>query len=159
MRKFVVAALLCTAAFSVAANGKSERSRSGAANPAIWPGVKNPVAVDPVIEARITDFLRRMSLEQKVGQVIQADLGSVTPEDVYTYHLGSVLNGGNSAPGGKQWAPAAEWLADADRFYDASVRPHGDLHHAWKFVFHWIFNGDDAAMLHIKLAQESVKCR
>jgi beta-glucosidase len=59
--------------------------------------------------------------------VIQADLGSVTPEDVYTYHLGSVLNGGNSAPGGKQWAPAAEWLADADRFYDASVRPHGDL--------------------------------
>ena len=127
MRKFVVAALLCTAAFSVAANGKSERSRSGAANPAIWPGVKNPVAVDPVIEARITDFLRRMSLEQKVGQVIQADLGSVTPEDVYTYHLGSVLNGGNSAPGGKQWAPAAEWLADADRFYDASVRPHGDL--------------------------------
>ena len=127
MRKFVVAALLCTAAFSVAANGKSEPAQSSMANPAIWPEVKNPVAVDHVIEARITDLLRRMSLEQKVGQVIQADLGSVTPEDVYRYHLGSVLNGGNSAPGGKQWAPAAEWLADADRFYDASVRPHGDL--------------------------------
>lgn len=127
MRKFVVAALLSTAAFSVAVSGKSERSQSGTANPSIWPVLKNPVAVDPVIETRITDLLRRMSLEQKVGQVIQADLGSVTPEDVYKYHLGSVLNGGNSAPGGKQWAPAAEWLADADRFYDASVRPHGDL--------------------------------
>ena len=127
MRKFVVAALLSTAAFSVAVSGKSERSQSGAANPLIWPVLKNPVAVDPVIETRITDLLRRMSLEQKVGQVIQADLGSVTPEDVYKYHLGSVLNGGNSAPGGKQWAPAAEWLADADRFYDASVRPHRDL--------------------------------
>lgn len=127
MRKFVVAALLSTAAFSVAVSGKSERSQSGTANPLIWPVLKNPVAVDPVIETRITDLLRRMSLEQKVGQVIQADLGSVTPEDVYKYHLGSVLNGGNSAPGGKQWAPAAEWLADADRFYDASVRPHGDL--------------------------------
>ena len=85
MRKFVVAALLSTAAFSVAVSGKSERSQSGTANPLIWPVLKNPVAVDPVIETRITDLLRRMSLEQKVGQVIQADLGSVTPEDVYKY--------------------------------------------------------------------------
>lgn len=127
MRKFVVAALLCTAAFSVAANGQSERSRSSQANPAIWPEVKNPVAVDPAIESRIADLLSRMSVEQKVGQIIQGDLASTTPEDMYKYHLGSVFNGGNSAPGGKQWAPAPEWLADADRFYDASMRPNGNL--------------------------------
>lgn len=127
MRKFVVAALLCTTAFSVAANGQSERSRSSQANPAIWPEVKNPVAVDPAIESRIADLLRRMSVEQKVGQIIQGDLASTTPEDMYKYHLGSVFNGGNSAPGGKQWAPAPEWLADADRFYDASMRPNGNL--------------------------------
>lgn len=127
MRKFVVAALLCTTAFSVAANGQSERSRSSQANPAIWPEVKNPVAVDPAIESRIADLLSRMSVEQKVGQIIQGDLASTTPEDMYKYHLGSVFNGGNSAPGGKQWAPAPEWLADADRFYDASMRPNGNL--------------------------------
>lgn len=127
MRKFVVAALLCMAAFSVAADGQSERSRSGQANPAIWPEVKNPVAVDPAIESRIADLLSRMSVEQKVGQIIQGDLASTTPEDMYKYHLGSVFNGGNSAPGGKQWAPAPEWLADADRFYDASMRPNGNL--------------------------------
>lgn len=127
MRKFVVAALLCTTAFSVAANGQSERSRSSQANPAIWPEVKNPVAVDSAIESRIADLLRRMSVEQKVGQIIQGDLASTTPEDMYKYHLGSVFNGGNSAPGGKQWAPAPEWLADADRFYDASMRPNGNL--------------------------------
>lgn len=127
MRKFVVAALLCTSAFSVAVSGQSERSRNSQANPAIWPEVKNPVAVDPAIETRIADLLSRMSLEQKVGQIIQGDLASTTPEDMYTYHLGSVFNGGNSAPGGKQWAPAPEWLADADRFYDASMRPNGDL--------------------------------
>ena len=40
-----------------------------------------------------------MSLEEKVGQIIQADIGSVTPEQVRKYHLGSVVNGGNSAPG------------------------------------------------------------
>lgn len=126
MRKFVVAVLLCTAAFSVAASAESERSRS-TANPAIWPQVTNPLSIDPAIEARIADLLRRMSLEQKVGQIIQGDLASTTPEDMYKYHLGSVFNGGNSAPGGKQWAPAPEWLADADRFYDASMRPNGDL--------------------------------
>ncbi len=99
----------------------------GIANPAIWPVVKDPVSQDPAIEARIKDIIAKMSVEQKVGQIIQADLGSVTPQDVTKYHLGSVLNGGNSAPGGKQWAPANEWLADADRFYDASMVPHGNL--------------------------------
>ena len=127
MRKFVVAALLCTAAISSAAASESERSRGSTANPAIWPEVKNRVPIDPAVELRIADLLRRMSIEQKVGQIIQGDLASTTPEDMYRYHLGSVFNGGNSAPGGKQWAPALEWLADADRFYDASMRPNGDL--------------------------------
>lgn len=127
MRKFVVAALLCTVASTTAVMGESERSRSSTANPVLWPEVKNPVAVDSAIETRINDLLRRMSVEQKIGQIIQGDLASTTPEDMYKYHLGSVFNGGNSAPGGKQWAPAPEWLADADRFYDASMRPNGDL--------------------------------
>jgi beta-glucosidase len=123
MRKILLVGLLCTATFAAAAPAPG----SGVANPQNWPVVKNPVPANPAIEAKIKDLLARMSLEQKVGQVIQADLGSVTPEDVYKYHLGSVLNGGNSAPGGKQWAPAPEWLAEADKFYDASVRPHGTL--------------------------------
>jgi beta-glucosidase len=123
MRKMLALALLGSA---VAVSAQPTPGK-GVATPAIWPVVKDPVAVNPAIEARIKDLLARMSLEQKVGQVVQADLGSVTPEDVYKYHLGSVLNGGNSAPGGKQWAPPAEWLADADKFYDASVRAHGNL--------------------------------
>lgn len=123
MRKILALALLGSAV----AVGAQPIPGKGIATPTLWPVVKNPVAADPAIEARIKDLLSRMSVEQKVGQIIQADLGSVTPEDVYKYHLGSVLNGGNSAPGGRQWAPAAEWLADADRFYDASVRPKGNL--------------------------------
>ncbi len=123
MRKILVLWLLSMAALAAA----SPDQEKGIATPANWPVVKNPVPANPVIEARIKDLLSRMSVEQKVGQVIQADLGSVIPEDVHKYYLGSVLNGGNSAPGGKQWATAAEWLAEADKFYDASVRPHGDL--------------------------------
>jgi beta-glucosidase len=40
---------------------------------------------------------------------------------VRRYNLGSVLNGGNSGPGGDDLAPAAKWLEAADAFYAASV--------------------------------------
>jgi beta-glucosidase len=90
-------------------------------HPALWPEVAWPVMAKRDDEARITDLLNRMTVEEKVGQVIQADIGSVTPDDVRRYHLGSVLNGGNSGPGGDDFALAPKWLALADAFYDASV--------------------------------------
>jgi beta-glucosidase len=115
---------LCSAAVLSA---PAKKSAPGVAHPALWPALQNPVAKDEAIEARIRDLLGKMSLEQKVGQVIQADVGSIKPEDVTTYHLGSILNGGNSAPGGKQYATAPEWLAGADQFYDASMVKQGNL--------------------------------
>jgi beta-glucosidase len=92
-------------------------------HPDEWPSVEPPIAENTAIEARINTLLGGMSVEQKVGQIIQADIGSVTPEQVRQYHLGSVLNGGNSGPGGNDLAPAKEWLALADKFYDASMDP------------------------------------
>src|SRR5438876_2401921 len=62
--------------------------------------------------------LARMTRAQKVGQLIQADIDSITPDDLAHYPLGSVLNGGNSSPHGDKLAPPGEWLALADRFYD-----------------------------------------
>lgn len=94
-------------------------------HPEKWPQATWPYARDAVIESRIAALLARMSIEEKVGQVVQADIASVTPEDVRQYHLGSVLNGGNSAPGGDEFATAEKWLALADRFYDASVDNSG----------------------------------
>lgn len=91
-----------------------------------WPSTDAPAAlIDPGIEARIDEIMATMSVEQKVGQVIQADNSAVTPADVKKYRLGSVLSGGNSAPGGKQYATVAEWVAMADGYYDASVDAEG----------------------------------
>ncbi|GAA0734057.1 glycoside hydrolase family 3 protein [Sphingomonas japonica] len=99
-----------------------------AVDPSIWPAPKWPYATNPQHEARIADMLKKMSLEEKVGQVLQADIASVTPDDVRKYHLGSVLNGGNSAPDNDEFAPPEKWLALADRFYDASMdRSDGKL--------------------------------
>lgn len=97
------------------------------ANPESWPARPATLAPQPAIEQRIDTLLAAMSLEQKVGQIIQADIASVTPDDVYRYHLGSVLNGGNSDPGGRYNAPAKDWLAASDAFYAASMKPNGKL--------------------------------
>ncbi len=78
-------------------------------------------AQDPQIEAKVAALLARMTLEQKVGQMVQADIRSVTPEDVRKYRLGSVLNGGGAFPGENKHASVADWVALADRFYDASM--------------------------------------
>jgi len=92
--------------------------------PELWPQVETP-PLDPAIEARIDEILPKLTLEQKVGQVIQADSGSVTPEQVKTYRLGSVLSGGNSAPGPLPYADAQTWLEAADAYFESSVDSDG----------------------------------
>lgn len=74
-------------------------------------------------EAQLQAMLARMSLERKVAQLIQPDISSITPADVEQYRFGSILNGGNSGPGGNDLAPAPEWLALADAVWDASTKP------------------------------------
>ncbi|MBX9401224.1 exo 1,3/1,4-beta-D-glucan glucohydrolase [Lysobacter sp. BMK333-48F3] len=96
-------------------------------DPARWPELQAPIPRDAALEARVAALLARMSVEEKVGQIVQADINSATPEDVRKYHLGSVLAGGNSEPGGisepggRYDAPPQEWLDIADRFYEASM--------------------------------------
>lgn len=68
-------------------------------------------------------LLARMSLERKVAQIIQPDIGSITPADVRKYRFGTILNGGNSGPFGDDKAPAADWLKLADAFWEASTAP------------------------------------
>lgn len=90
-------------------------------HPDKWPAPQWKVPVNADHEARIKAIIARMSIEEKVGQILQADLAAVTPEDVRKYHLGSVLNGGNSGPYGNDLGPAQDWLKLADEFYAASM--------------------------------------
>src|ERR1700730_9335184 len=95
-------------------------------HPALWPERPPAFPPDAAVETRINPLFGEMTLEQKVGQLIQADIGSSTPNDLRHYPLGSILNGGSSLPGNNEFAPPSEWLTLADRFYDASMDPlHG----------------------------------
>lgn len=94
-------------------------------HPEIWPKQEPPIARDENTERLIASLISQMSLEEKIGQIIQADIGSVTPDEVREYHLGSVLNGGNSAPGGDNRTSPAAWVALADEFWLASTDKTG----------------------------------
>ena len=114
MRKLTSISLLALSLALSSCNGsKADREPVNTAKAEIIP--------EAIITQRAGEILAQMTLEEKIGQVIQADIASVTPAEVKRYNLGSVLNGGNSAPGGDKVAPPEEWIALADKFWIAST--------------------------------------
>ncbi|WP_414711399.1 glycoside hydrolase family 3 protein [Sphingomonas sp. UBA978] len=112
-------ALMTTAA---SADAQQAQPPASIAHPDQWPVLPMALKLDPKVEARVAAILSRMSIEDKVGQLIQVDIASISPGDLETYKFGSILNGGNSAPNNDEFAPASEWLKLFDAFYDASVK-------------------------------------
>ncbi len=100
-------------------------SGSNAINAENWPQVEWPFAEDPQLEQRVEELLASMTVEEKVGQIIQGDIDSITPDDVRKYRLGSVLAGGGSDPGKKYNAAPQAWLDLADAFWEASMDTSG----------------------------------
>jgi beta-glucosidase len=50
------------------------------------------------VPQRVEAMLARMSLDEKLGQMTQAERGSITPAEVAEFRVGSVLSGGGSVP-------------------------------------------------------------
>jgi beta-glucosidase len=50
------------------------------------------------MEERVKDLLGKMTLQEKIGQMVQAERASITPKDVAKYYIGSVFSGGGSVP-------------------------------------------------------------
>ncbi|MES2322029.1 MAG: glycoside hydrolase family 3 N-terminal domain-containing protein [Pseudomonadota bacterium] len=86
-----------------------------------WPRIKSAVAPDPKLEAQVAKIVAGMTLAQKVGQMTQPEIKTVTPAQVKEFYIGSVLNGGGSWPNGNKYATPADWVALADKYYDASM--------------------------------------
>lgn len=103
-------------ALSGAAAGQSPPE----ADPQLWPGLQAPFMPDPPFDQALAALLARMTVEEKVGQIIQADIASIQPGDLARYPLGAILNGGDSKPGGNPRATPAAWLQLADQFYQAA---------------------------------------
>jgi len=105
--------ILCVAATLLA---------SCTAVPAPWPSAAAPaVSPDAALEARVQSIVAGMTLEQKVGQMTQPDIRSVTPDEVRRYYIGSILNGGGAWPDMNMHASVQDWLKLSDQFYQASM--------------------------------------
>lgn len=79
------------------------------------------VAFNQDVEARVASLLKDMTLEQKVGQMVQGEIKTVTPADLTKYHLGSILNGGGSFPNEQKNSTMRDWLDLSDQYYLASL--------------------------------------
>lgn len=121
LRLALLSALAASACVAQAALPAQDASAGATINPAHWPQPAWPLAKDAALERRLEALLATLTVEEKVGQIVQADIGSITPEDLRKYRLGSILAGGGSDPGGKYNAPPEDWLALADAFWEASM--------------------------------------
>ena len=119
-------ALLATTLLTSASFAAESKST---AHPALWPVAKSQGVVDPQTEAFVDSLLAKLTLEEKVGQMIQGDLSSVKPEDLKTYPLGSILAGGSSPPiGAPDRSPIGPWVDTVRAFRAAVAARDGGTH-------------------------------
>lgn len=86
-----------------------------------WSVNGKPDLQDAELEKTLDQIMSGMTLEQKVAQMIQPEIGYLTVEKMREYGFGSYLNGGNTAPYGNKQAGPAVWMKFADEMYEASV--------------------------------------
>jgi beta-glucosidase len=119
-------------------------------HPELWPAAA-PLPRDAATEAFVQQLLAHMSLEEKVGQMIQADIASISPAELRTYRLGSILAGGNAAPGDNVRTAPQAWLDLTDAFYRASLQATSAAHPPIPILF-----GIDAVHGHAKVVGATI---
>ncbi|MFZ6726440.1 glycoside hydrolase family 3 N-terminal domain-containing protein [Undibacterium sp. MH2W] len=90
-----------------------------------WPRVNSAIHQDQKLEQKVREIVASMTLSQKIGQMTQPEIKSITPQQVRQFYIGSVLNGGGSWPHGDKYASAKDWVRLADEYYAASM--HTDM--------------------------------
>ena len=80
---------MCTVGAVVAGTSPSDEA-------ALQPARSAP---DRGIEWKVDRLLRRMTLDEKIGQMTQIEKNSLKPEDVTRLFIGSVLSGGGGSAG------------------------------------------------------------
>ena len=102
-----------------ASNQDESVEKSGAAK--IWPKLDIEVGKDPAVEKQVSELMSTMTLEQKIAQMIQPEIRNITVEEMRQYGFGSYLNGGGAFPDNNKHATPDDWVALAEKLYQASI--------------------------------------
>lgn len=70
------------------------------------------------MQGKLEDLISKMTLEQKIGQMIQTERMAISPEELRDHHIGSVLSGGGSVPGENK---LQDWIDMNDAYWEASM--------------------------------------
>ncbi|WP_035480794.1 glycoside hydrolase family 3 protein [Aliagarivorans marinus] len=100
-----------------------------------WPRIESAIQPDPQLEREISQILAQMTLEEKIGQMIQPNLRGVTPELAKQYKLGSILNGGGTWIDENKYATAEQWTERAEAFWQAVDEAYADR--PFRIPFMW----------------------
>jgi beta-glucosidase len=87
--------------------------------------------MDTVITEKVEALLAKMSLAQKIGQMVQTERMSISPEELKVWHIGSVLSGGGSCPGDNL---VRDWVSMNDAYWVASME-HDEEHLAIPVIY------------------------
>ncbi len=70
------------------------------------------------VPVRVSQMMAQMTLDEKIGQMTQAERGSVSNADITNFSLGSLLSGGGSSPSPNN---ATSWANMYDGYQNAAV--------------------------------------
>lgn len=71
----------------------------------------------------VNELLSKMTLEEKIGQMLQPDTRSISPNEVAENYIGSILSGGGAAP--ITGNTGQEWANRFDEYQQAAVNSFG----------------------------------
>jgi len=130
LRTFAWAAVCALLAIQAPATSSAEQM-----DPDLWPGTPHRSANRDGADALAQQLLASMTLEEKIGQMIQGDIASITPAQLKQYKLGSILAGGGAAPGNDLRSTPQAWLDLTDAFFKASLETGNAAHRAIPIIF------------------------
>ncbi len=100
-----------------------------------WPRIESAIAKDEKIEIEVQRLVNLMTVEEKVGQMIQPDLRGVSVQELIDYKIGSILNGGGAWPNENKRSSATDWVTKADEFWLATEEVFKDR--PFRIPFMW----------------------
>jgi beta-glucosidase len=99
----------------------SQTMKTSAAD--IAPGETSRQSVFTAYDAQAKAVLATMTLDEKVGQMMQPDQGSLKdPSDIEKYFLGSLLSGGGSGPKAKDAYTLQGWTDMVDSYQQHAIK-------------------------------------
>lgn len=100
-----------------------------------WPRINSCISIDESVEQEVERIVGLMTLEEKVGQMIQPDIRGISIEEAAKYKIGSILNGGGAWPNNDKHATALDWAKKSDEYWFAVE--NGFKNRPFRIPFMW----------------------